>query len=85
MTRTRRVQASKNAAEVDKPIPGLLRDLKACGMLDETLVIWAAAFDPTPVSQGGDGRSHNPYADTIWMAGGRESASRRALRTERRT
>ena len=59
----------RNAAEVDKPIAGLLQDLKARGMLDETLVIWAGEFGRTPVSQGGDGRDHNPYGYTIWMAG----------------
>ncbi len=58
-----------NAAEVDKPIAGLLKDLKARGMLDDTLVIWAGEFGRTPVSQGGDGRDHNPYGYTIWMAG----------------
>lgn len=58
-----------NAAEVDKPIAGLLRDLKARGMLDDTLVVWAGEFGRTPVSQGGDGRDHNPYGYTIWMGG----------------
>ena len=61
---------TENAAEVDKPIAGLLADLKANGMLDDTLVIWAGEFGRTPVSQGGDGRDHNPYGYTIWMAGG---------------
>ena len=60
---------TSNAAEVDKPIAGLLADLKAHGMLDDTLVIWAGEFGRTPVSQGGDGRDHNPYGYTIWMAG----------------
>ncbi|MCY4189306.1 MAG: DUF1501 domain-containing protein [Bryobacterales bacterium] len=58
-----------NAAEVDKPIAGLLKDLKSRGMLGETLVVWAGEFGRTPVSQGGDGRDHNPYGYTIWMAG----------------
>jgi arylsulfatase A-like enzyme len=61
---------TKNAKEVDKPIAGLLRDLKSRGLLDDTLVIWAGEFGRTPVSQGGDGRDHNPYGYTIWMAGG---------------
>ncbi len=60
---------TKNAAEVDKPIAGLLQDLKALGMLDDTLVIWAGEFGRTPVSQAKDGRDHNPYGYTIWMAG----------------
>ena len=59
-----------NAKEVDKPIAGLLKDLKARGMLDDTLVIWAGEFGRTPVSQLGDGRDHNPYGYSIWMAGG---------------
>jgi hypothetical protein len=61
---------TKNAREVDKPIAGLLKDLKSRGLLKDTLVIWAGEFGRTPVSQGGDGRDHNPYGYTIWMAGG---------------
>jgi Protein of unknown function (DUF1501) len=61
---------TENAKEVDKPIAGLLKDLKARGMLKDTLVIWAGEFGRTPVSQGGDGRDHNPYGYSIWMAGG---------------
>jgi hypothetical protein len=61
---------TENAAEVDKPIAGLLRDLKSRGLLKDTLVIWAGEFGRTPVSQGNDGRDHNPYGYTIWMAGG---------------
>lgn len=60
---------TENAAEVDKPIAGLLADLKARGMFEDTLVIWAGEFGRTPVSQGGDGRDHNPYGYTVWMAG----------------
>ena len=59
-----------NAREVDRPIAGLLKDLKARGMLGDTLVIWAGEFGRTPVSQGGDGRDHNPYGYSLWMAGG---------------
>ena len=55
---------------MDLPIAGLLKDLKSRGMLEETLVIWAGEFGRTPVSQGGDGRDHNPYGYSIWMAGG---------------
>lgn len=61
---------TENAKEVDKPIAGLLKDLKARGMLKDTLVIWAGEFGRTPVSQGKDGRDHNPYGYSIWMAGG---------------
>lgn len=62
----------QNAAEVDKPIAGLLRDLKARGLLDETLVVWGGEFGRTPTCQGAtrDGRDHNPEGFTMWMAGG---------------
>jgi hypothetical protein len=58
------------ASEVDRPIAGLLRDLKARGLLDETLVVWGGEFGRTPTLQGKDGRDHHPHAFTMWMAGG---------------
>ncbi|KAB2673420.1 MAG: DUF1501 domain-containing protein [Verrucomicrobia bacterium] len=58
------------AGEVDRPIAGLLRDLKARGLLDETLVLWGGEFGRTPTGQGTDGRDHHPHAFTMWMAGG---------------
>ena len=58
------------AAACDKPIAGLLTDLKARGMLEDTLVLWGGEFGRTPTMQGKDGRDHNPHAFTIWMAGG---------------
>lgn len=61
---------SKNALEVDKPIAGLLADLKSRGLLDDTLVLWGGEFGRTPVAQGDDGRDHNPQGYTMWMAGG---------------
>jgi hypothetical protein len=61
---------NENAAEVDKPIAGLLKDLKARGLLKDTLVIWSGEFGRTPVSEGGNGRDHNPYGYSIFMAGG---------------
>lgn len=61
---------SKNAAEVDKPIAGFLKDLKSRGLLDDTLVIWGGEFGRTPTAQGTDGRDHNPHGFTLWMAGG---------------
>jgi hypothetical protein len=61
---------SLNAQATDLPIAGLLTDLKARGLLDETLVIWAGEFGRTPMAQGNDGRDHNPFGYTIWMAGG---------------
>lgn len=58
------------AAEVDKPIAGLLKDLKSRGLLYDTLVIWGGEFGRTPTAQKEDGRDHNPHAFTWWMAGG---------------
>ena len=60
----------KNARYVDKPIAGLLKDLKSRGMLDDTLVVWAGEFGRTPMAQGSDGRDHNPFGFSIWLAGG---------------
>jgi hypothetical protein len=60
---------SQHATEVDKPIAGLLEDLKRSSLLDSTLVIWQAEFGRMPISQRGLGRDHNPGAMTIWMAG----------------
>ena len=61
---------SQNAREVDRPIAGLLYDLKSRGLLKDTLVIWGGEFGRTPTAQGSDGRDHNPEAFTMWMAGG---------------
>ena len=61
---------AKNAAEVDQPIAGLLRDLKSRGLLKDTLVVWGGEFGRTPAAQGGrDGRDHNPEGFTMWLAG----------------
>ena len=54
----------------DKPIAGLIKDLKERGMLDETLVVWTSEFGRTPWSQNTTGRDHNPKGYTSWMAGG---------------
>jgi hypothetical protein len=56
--------------ESDKPIAGLLKDLKRRGMLDSTLVVWGGEFGRTPMSESGNGRDHNPFGFTMWMAGG---------------
>jgi len=61
---------SLHCGETDKPIAGLLADLKQRGLLDETLVVWGVEFGRTPMSEKGDGRDHNPYGFTMWMAGG---------------
>jgi hypothetical protein len=61
---------SENAQAVDRPIAGLLKDLKSRGLLDETLVVWTGEFGRTPFAQGSDGRDHNPFGFSMWMAGG---------------
>ncbi len=57
-------------AAVDRPIAGLLMDLKRRGLLDETLVVWATEFGRTPGAEKSDGRDHHPYGFSGWMAGG---------------
>jgi uncharacterized protein (DUF1501 family) len=57
-------------AKVDKPIAGLLKDLKRRGMLDDTIVVWGTEFGRTPGAQGGDGRDHHPFGFCAWLAGG---------------
>ena len=59
-----------HCAETDKPIAGLLTDLKSRGMLDSTLVIWHGEFGRMPISQKMTGRDHNPHGFSIWLAGG---------------
>lgn len=65
-----REQLSTCCAATDQPIAALLSDLKARGMLKDTLVVWAGEFGRTPYAQSGDGRDHNNKGYTIWMAGG---------------
>lgn len=60
----------KNAVSVDQPIAALLSDLKARGLLETTLVVWTGEFGRTPFAQGSDGRDHNQFAFSLWMAGG---------------
>lgn len=60
----------QNCLSSDKPIAGLLKDLKQRGLLESTLVVWGGEFGRTPMSEKGDGRDHNPYGFTMWMAGG---------------
>ncbi len=59
-----------NARAVDQPIAGLLRDLKSRGLLESTLVVWSGEFGRTPFAQGTDGRDHNPFGFSLWLAGG---------------
>jgi hypothetical protein len=65
-----KVELPNNCAAVDKPIAGLLKDLKARSLLDETLVIWGGEFGRTPTAEGTDGREHHPFGFTMWLAGG---------------
>ena len=60
----------QHCAETDKPIAGLLTDLKSRGLLDDTLVIWHGEFGRMPISQRMSGRDHNPHGFTVWLAGG---------------
>ncbi|GIW79626.1 MAG: sulfatase [Gemmatales bacterium] len=61
---------SRNCAQVDKPIAGLLKDLKQRGLLDETIVVWATEFGRTPGAERSNGRDHHPFGFSVWMAGG---------------
>ncbi|MDA1265477.1 MAG: DUF1501 domain-containing protein [Planctomycetota bacterium] len=58
------------AHQVDQPIAALIRDLEARGLLDETIIVWAGEFGRTPFSQGSNGRDHNPFGFSVWLAGG---------------
>ena len=60
----------KNALDTDQAIAGLIKDLKARGLFEETLIVWAGEFGRTPHSAGRDGRDHHPEGFTIWLAGG---------------
>jgi hypothetical protein len=60
----------KNCRATDQPIAALLTDLKARGLLDDTLVVWGGEFGRTPIAQGTNGRDHNPQGFTMWLAGG---------------
>jgi hypothetical protein len=61
---------SQTCRAMDKPVAGLLQDLKRRGLLEQTLVVWGGEFGRTPMSEKGNGRDHNPYGFTMWMAGG---------------
>lgn len=58
------------ATQVDQPIAALIQDLKRCGLLDDTLIVWAGEFGRTPFSQGNNGRDHNPFGFSAWLCGG---------------
>jgi uncharacterized protein (DUF1501 family) len=63
-------ELKKKCGEIDGPIAALLKDLRQRGLLDDTLVVWGGEFGRTPVSENGDGRDHNHYGFTMWLAGG---------------
>jgi hypothetical protein len=64
------VNHTANTRVVDRPIAGLLADLKSLGLLETTLVVWTSEFGRTPYGQSGNGRDHNPWGYTQWLAGG---------------
>ncbi|MFO0014328.1 MAG: DUF1501 domain-containing protein [Planctomycetota bacterium] len=68
---------TKNCTAIDRPMFGLLTDLKQRGLLDETLVVWTGEFGRTPYAQGRDGRDHNHKAFSLWMAGGGVASGKR--------
>ena len=61
---------TERCPDMDRAAAALIRDLKRRGLLDETLIVWGGEFGRTPVSENGDGRDHNPYGYTMWLAGG---------------
>ena len=64
------IELPNNCAASDKPIAGLLKDLKGRGLLDDTLVVWGGEFGRTPTAENNDGREHHPFGFTMWAAGG---------------
>ncbi len=75
-------ELTKMCARVDRPISGLIKDLKGRGLLDETLVIWGGEFGRTPTAENADGRDHNPHGFTMWLAGGGVKAGTTLGRTD---
>lgn len=71
---------NKNCKTVDQPIAGLIKDLKRTGLLESTLIVWCGEFGRTPFAQGKNGRDHNPFGFTIWMAGGGTRGGSRLVR-----
>ena len=65
-----KVGHAEMAQQVDQPIAGLIHDLKQRGLFEETLIVWAGEFGRTPFAQGSDGRDHNPFGFSVWLAGG---------------
>jgi hypothetical protein len=64
-----KTELPNNCAATDLPIAGLLHDLKARGLLEDTIVLWGGEFGRTPTAEGNDGREHHPFGFTMWLAG----------------
>jgi hypothetical protein len=65
-----REELANNCAATDKPVAGLIKDLKSRGLLDDTLVVWGGEFGRTPTAEGTNGREHHPFGFSMWLAGG---------------
>jgi hypothetical protein len=65
-----KTELPNNCAATDRPIAGLLKDLKGRGLLDDTIVLWGGEFGRTPTAESADGREHHPFGFTMWLAGG---------------
>ncbi len=65
-----KTELPNNCLATDKPIAGLLKDLKARGLLEDTLVVWGGEFGRTPTAEGDNGREHHPFGFSMWLAGG---------------
>jgi hypothetical protein len=68
--RNHNAQTRQLCDDIDRPMAALLTDLKRRGLLDDTLVVWGGEFGRTPTSESGDGRDHNHWGFTMWLAGG---------------
>ncbi len=65
-----KTELPNNCAATDKPVAALIKDLKARGLLEDTLIVWGGEFGRTPTAEGNNGREHHPFGFTMWMAGG---------------
>jgi uncharacterized protein (DUF1501 family) len=65
-----RTELPANCASTDRPIAGLIKDLKSRGLLDETIILWGGEFGRTPTAENADGREHHPFGFTMFLAGG---------------
>jgi hypothetical protein len=77
-----RARLATNCGQIDRPIAGLLADLKQRGLLEDTLVVWGGEFGRTPTGQGADGRNHNSAGFSMWLAGGGVKGGQRVGSTD---